>query len=111
MGDRAAVALHDEARAVVERFLELDQRLLWIDLVVEGEQFDLLAIYPAGGVDGVDVELVRFLRQNAGGRGTPREGVDECDLDVGLRGCGQKRRDQQQARCDKRTCAHGSSFV
>ena len=111
MRDRAAVALHDEARAVVERFLELNQRFLRIDLVVEGEELDFLAIDPAGSVDGVDVELVRFLRQNTGVRGPPGEWVDESDLDVGLRGRGQKRRDQQQARCDKHSCTHGSSFA
>src|SRR5439155_20074280 len=100
--------LDDEARSVVELLLELNQRFLWIDLVVEGEQLDFLPVHPAGSVDGIDVELVRLLRQDAGGRGTPREGVDKGDLDVGRCGSCQKRSDQQQTRGGTCACTHGS---
>ena len=71
--DRAAVALDDVARAVVERLLQLDQRFLRIDLVVERQELDLLAVDAAGGVDRVDVELMRLLRQNAGAGGAAGE--------------------------------------
>ena len=75
--DRAAVALDDVARAVVDRLLQLDQRFLRIDLVVVRQQLDLLAVDAAGGVDRVDVELMRLLRQDAGARGAAGQRIDE----------------------------------
>src|SRR5205823_10449043 len=56
----------------------------------------------------IDVELVRLLRQDAGGRGTPRKRVDKGDLDVGRCGSCQKRSDQQQTRGGTGACTHGS---
>ena len=86
--NRAAVALHDVARAIVERALQLDQRFLRIDLVVERQELELLAVETASRVDRVDVELVRFLRQNAGAGGAAGQWIDESDLDVGCGGRG-----------------------
>jgi hypothetical protein len=71
--DGAAVPLNDEARAVVERLLELDQRFLRIDLVVEREELDLFAVDASRRVDRVDVELMGLLRQNAGAGGATRK--------------------------------------
>jgi hypothetical protein len=67
--DGAAVSLDDEASALVQRLLELDQRFLRVDLVVVRQELDLLAVDAARRVDRIDIELVRFLRENAGAGG------------------------------------------
>ena len=86
VGDRerdcAAIALHNVPCALVQCLLELDQRFLGVDLVVERQQLDLFAVDAAGRVDRVDVELMRLLRQNAGCRGAAGQRIDEGDLDV-----------------------------
>ena len=107
--DRAAVALDDEPRAVVERLLELDQRFLRIDLVVEREELDLLAVDAAGGVDRVDVELMRLLRENAGAGGAAGERIDEGDLHIGGRRSGAQGSDEGQPNDPARMSNHGSS--
>ena len=107
--DRAAVALHDVARAVVERALQLDQRFLRVHLVVERQQLQLLAVETARRIDRVDVELVRLLRQNAGVCGAAGERIDKGDLDLG--GCrrGDKQSGERPCHVAMRAFAHISS--
>jgi hypothetical protein len=64
----------------------------------------------AGRVDRVDVELMRFLRQNAGGGAAPRQRIDEGDLYVGSGRC-SKAGDREAQRDDAAgATVHGSSL-
>src|SRR5512132_2834058 len=111
MGDGAAVPLDDVACAVVERLLQLDERFLRIDLVVERKELDLFAVDAPGGVDRVDVELMRLLRQNAGACGAAGERIDKGNLDIGCRRPDEKHPGKGQPYVTTRASAHISSLV
>ena len=107
--DGAAVALDDEARAVVQRLLQLDQRFLRIDLVVEREKLDLLAVDPARRIDRVDVELMRLLGENAGAGGAAGQRIDEGDLHIRDRRSGAQGSGEGQPNDPARASIHASS--
>src|SRR4029079_4512696 len=80
-----------------------------VHLVVEGQKLKLLAVEAAARIDRVDVELVRFLRQNAGGGASAGQRIDEGDLDVRRRRAGKARNRDAQPDDVTRGSAHGSS--
>ena len=74
MGDEGAVALRHVADALVEDLLEDDQRLLRVDLVVEGHHLELLPVDPARGVDLVHEVVEVLLPENAALAAPPDSG-------------------------------------
>ena len=98
-GHRRAVSLGDDADALVGGLLRLNQALLRIGLVVQPDDFDLLAEEAAGGVDLVGEILERLEADFADRRAAPGEGIDITDLDrvVRERRNGDKRKCQRDA--------------
>ncbi len=84
VGHAGRVALHDVADALVDRHLKLDQRFLGADLVVEGHDFERLAIQHAAIRihQGFGRELILAQTVAAGAGKRTRQRVDEGDLDV-----------------------------
>ena len=80
-GDVGAAALHDEGHVLVGRALERDQRVRRLRLVVERDQFELLAERAALGVDVVDDVLHLLQVGVADLRERPRKRIGVGDLD------------------------------
>ncbi len=66
--DRRAVALRHEMRALVDRLLRLDKAFLRVGFVVERQDFHLLAVQSARGVDLIG-ELLKVLQSDLADRG------------------------------------------
>ena len=99
--ERRAVALGDEADAGVDRLLHLDQAFLRVELVVVGDDLELLAQDAALGVGDLG-EIVEGLEADLADAGAAaRERIDVGELDgvigpcrrwhddCGCRGCGR----------------------
>ena len=84
-GHRRAVALGDDANARVDRLLHLHERFLRVELVVEGNELDLLAEHTALGVLQVGDELERLETDLADAGAAARKRIDVGDLGRVLR--------------------------
>ena len=71
----------------VRGLLGLDQGLLWNPLVVEGDDFELLAVHSACGVDVFGNEAERIQADFADRRVASGKGIDEGDLGCVLQRC------------------------
>ncbi len=93
-----AHALGHVADAVVDRLLQLHQALLRIDLVVEADDFQLVAVDTTVGVDFLGMEFEMIERGLPGGGHRAGERVDQRDAN-GIRAGGAH---QQDGRGDHR---------
>ena len=78
--DRRAVALRDDADALIGGLLRLDQTFLRIGLVVERDDFEFLALRAAGGVQLIGEVLERLQADLADRRAASRQRIDVADF-------------------------------
>ena len=97
-GDRRTIALSEVANAGIDRFLRLDQAFLRVRLVVERNDFDLLAQNAALGIEFFGNELVRLEADLADAGAAPRQWIDIADLHRFLRnGCSTNQRQRESS--------------